>query len=63
MKLALEQIAKPPDRSFHVFLTPGLNDYYYWHFHPEVEIVFVEGATGTPQYRDHIVPYYSSDLV
>jgi AraC-like DNA-binding protein len=63
MKLALEQIAKPADRSFHVLLTPGLNDYYYWHFHPEVEIVFVEGATGTRHIGDHISRYEGSDLV
>jgi AraC-like DNA-binding protein len=63
VKLSLEQIPLAADRSFHVLLTPGLNDLYYWHFHPEWEIVYVEGATGTRHIGDHISRYEGSDLV
>lgn len=63
MKLSLEQVPQEADRSFRVLLTPGLNDLYYWHFHPEWEIVYVEGATGTRHIGDHISRYEGSDLV
>ncbi|MCU0380588.1 MAG: AraC family transcriptional regulator [Chitinophagaceae bacterium] len=63
MKITLEQIPLAAGRSFHLLLTPGLNDLYYWHFHPEWEIVYVEGATGTRHIGDHISRYEGSDLV
>jgi AraC-like DNA-binding protein len=63
MKLTLEQVKQAEDRSFHILLTPGLNDFYYWHFHPEVEIVFIDGATGTRHIGDHISRFEGSDLV
>ena len=63
MKLALEQVGLSEGSSFRLLLTPGLNDYYYWHFHPEYEIVFVTGASGTRHIGDHISRYEGSDLV
>lgn len=36
---------------------------YYWHFHPEYELVFVEGASGTRHIGDHMSRYEGSDLV
>jgi AraC-like DNA-binding protein len=62
-KLSLEQVERPADRSFRLLLTPGLNDLYYWHFHPEWEIVYIEGATGTRHIGEHISRYEGSDLV
>ena len=63
MKVALEQVELSADHSFRLLLSPGLNDYYYWHFHPEYEIVFVTGASGTRHIGDHISRYEGSDLV
>lgn len=63
MRLSFEQVRQSADRSFHLLLTPGLNDQYYWHFHPEWEIVWVEGVTGTRHIGDHISRYEGSDLV
>lgn len=63
MRLSFEQVRQSADRSFHLLLTPGLNDQYYWHFHPEWEIVYVAGATGTRHIGDHISRYEGSDLV
>jgi len=63
LKLALEQVGLSEGSSFRLLLTPGLNDYYYWHFHPEYEIVFVTGASGTRHIGDHISRYEGSDLV
>jgi len=63
VKLALEQVGLSAGSSFRLLLTPGLNDYYYWHFHPEYEIVYVTGASGTRHIGDHISRYEGSDLV
>jgi len=63
LKVALEQVELSAGNSFRLLLTPGLNDYYYWHFHPEYEIVFVTGASGTRHIGDHISRYEGSDLV
>jgi AraC-like DNA-binding protein len=62
-KLTLEQITPTSEHSFRLLLTPNLNDQYYWHFHPEYEICYVEGASGTRHIGDHISRYEGSDLV
>ena len=63
MKIALEQINPDADSSFHILLTPRLNDVFLWHYHPEYEIVFIEGTNGTRHVGDHISRYEGSDLV
>lgn len=63
MKVAREQIRPDHDSSFHILLTPHLNDTFFWHYHPEYEIVYIEGANGTRHVGDHISRYEGSDLV
>lgn len=63
MKIKREDISPNSGSSFKILLTPGLNDYFYWHFHPEYEIVYVEGASGTRHVGNHISNYENSDLV
>ena len=63
MKIALEQISPDADSSFHLLLTPHLSDVFLWHYHPEYEIVYIEGANGTRHVGDHISRYEGSDLV
>jgi len=63
MKLAREQIQPDTNSSFHILLTPHLNDTFFWHYHPEYEIVYIEGANGTRHVGDHISRYEGSDLV
>ena len=63
MKVKLEAVTKDIDSSFRILLNPNLNEIFYWHFHPEYEIVFVEGASGTRHIGDHISRYEGSDLV
>lgn len=62
MKLALESIKPDSGSSFRILLTPHLNDIFYWHFHPEIEMVFVEAERGTRHIGDHISTYEGSDL-
>jgi len=63
LKLSREQIPFSGEQSFRLLLTPNLNDQYYWHFHPEYELCYVEGASGTRHIGDHISRYEGSDLV
>lgn len=63
MKLAREKIDTGLDSSFRLLLTPMLNDLYFWHFHPECEIVYVEAESGTRHIGEHISTYQHSDLV
>lgn len=63
MKLSLERIWPDSGSSFRILLTPKLNDIFYWHFHPEIEIVYVEAEKGVRHIGDHISTYEQSDLV
>jgi hypothetical protein len=42
MKAKFETIENDNESSFRILLTPNLNEIFYWHFHPEYEIVYVE---------------------
>ncbi|MFI5151892.1 MAG: AraC family transcriptional regulator [Chitinophagales bacterium] len=63
MKVVLEKLKPDIGSSFKILLTPHLNDLFYWHFHPEYEIVYVEAANGVRHVGDHISRYTASDLV
>jgi AraC-like DNA-binding protein len=62
MKVKREAIQPDIDSSFKILLTPNLNDLFYWHFHPEYEIVYVEAESGVRHIGDHISKYEGSDL-
>ena len=62
MKAKLENISSDADSSFRMLLTPRLNEFFYWHFHPEFEIVYVEASSGYRHIGDHISKYEGSDL-
>ncbi len=62
MKLTLEAIKPDSGSSFRILLTPNLNNIFYWHFHPEIEIVYAETRKGIRHIGDHISTYEGSDL-
>ena len=62
MKLNLEQILPDNDSSFRFLLTPKLNEVFYWHFHPEIELVYVEADKGIRHIGEHISTYEGCDL-
>lgn len=62
MKARLESITSDSDSSFRILLTPNLNDIFYWHFHPEYELVYVETNKGFRHIGDHISTYEGSDI-
>lgn len=51
-----------PGQSFRLF-TPRLKNYFFWHYHPEIELVYVEAVTGIRHVGQHISSYMDSDLV
>ena len=63
MKIQLENISPDTNSSFRLLLNPKLNDLFYWHFHPEYELVYIENADGTRHVGEHISQYEGSDLV
>ncbi len=63
MKVQLETITSQDNRSFSIMFNPRLSDLFFWHSHPEYELVYIIGATGTRHVGDHISTYKGSDLV
>lgn len=61
--LVREDVRPDADSSFRILVTPHLNDIYYWHFHPEYELVYIDRANGTRQVGDHLSHFTGSDLV
>ncbi|MET0244814.1 MAG: AraC family transcriptional regulator [Flavitalea sp.] len=62
MKIQKEIVVADPGKSFKIF-SPRLKNYFYWHYHPEVELVLVEALTGIRHVGQHISSYMNSDLV
>ena len=63
MKIQLENISPDTNSSFRLLLNPKLNHLFYWHFHPEYELVYIENANGPRHVGQHISQYEGSDLV
>ena len=62
MKIQKEVVLPDPGQSFKLF-SPSLRDHFYWHYHPEYELVFVEATAGIRHVGQHISSYMESDLV
>ena len=63
MKTELEQIVANSNSSFRLLVNPNLSDFFFWHFHPEYELVFIDGASGTRHVGEHISHFKENDLV
>lgn len=46
MKIQLEAIRPDEGSSFRLLLDSRMNDFYYWHHHPEWELNYIRGADG-----------------
>jgi len=62
VKIVKETVIVPPGQSFRLF-NPRLKNYFFWHYHPEYELVYVEAMTGIRHVGQHISSYMHSDLV
>ncbi len=63
MKIQLETISRDTKSPFLLLHNPNLSALFYWHFHPEYELVYIEGASATRHVGDHISNFEHSDLV
>jgi len=63
MKTQLESISPESKSPFRLLHDPKLNHLFYWHFHPEFELVYIEGASATRHVGNHISQFTDSDLV
>ncbi len=63
MKIKLEKVQPDEGSSFRILKNPRLNELFYWHYHPEYELIFIAGADGTRHIGDHISKFEGSDLV
>jgi DNA-binding LacI/PurR family transcriptional regulator len=59
----LEKIFTGNKKSVHLMVNPRLSDVFFWHFHPEFELVFIDDASGTRHVGNHLSKYHHSDLV
>ncbi len=62
VKIKKEIVIPDPGQSFK-FFTPRLRNNFYWHYHPEYELVYVEASNGIRHVGQHISSYMGSDLV
>lgn len=63
MKIVFEDIKRLAGSSFRILVNPKLNDFYYWHFHPEFELTFIEAPGGSRRVGNHVGQFEGSDLV
>lgn len=62
MRVELEQIDQE-NNSFNLMYNPRLSDLFFWHFHPEYELVYIGGCDGHRRVGNHISRFEGSDLV
>ena len=58
----LEKIVFDPGKSYKIF-SPRLRNKFFWHYHPELELVYVEADAGIRHVGRHISTYTQNDLV
>ena len=61
-KIQLEKVDFDPGKSFKLF-SPRFRNTFLWHYHPEVELVYVEADAGIRHVGTHVSTYTQSDLV
>ena len=61
-EIQLEKVEFEPEKSFQLF-SPRLCNTFLWHYHPEIELVYVEADAGIRHVGSHISGYTQSDLV
>jgi len=54
---------KPVGQSFVAFSHVAASFPFYWHYHPELELTYVERGSGTRYVGDSIRPFHDGDLV
>ncbi len=63
MKPTLRQVTATPSSSFLVRKDKGSYMVNNWHYHPEIEILYIKKSSGTWLIGDHIGHFQSGDIV
>jgi AraC-like DNA-binding protein len=63
MKPTLRQITSSPQSSFLMRKDTGDRMVNNWHYHPEIELLYIKKSAGTWLIGDHIGPFQSGDIV
>ncbi|WPP49440.1 helix-turn-helix domain-containing protein [Catalinimonas niigatensis] len=63
MKTELEKIIPDKNSSLSLMVNPKLSDFFFWHFHPEYELVWIKGSDGNRHVGQHFSRFKGSDLV
>jgi AraC-like DNA-binding protein len=63
MKVEYEKISPDTGSSFRLIHWKSENDRFFWHYHPEYEIVFVRKGAGKLHIGDHLKNYEEGELV
>lgn len=63
MKAEYERIEPDHGSSFRFIDWESVNDRFYWHHHPEYEIIYVKKGRGRRQIGTQIAPYEEGELV
>jgi AraC-like DNA-binding protein len=63
MKIVFEDIKRLAGSSFRILVNPKLNDFYYWHFHPEFELTFIVAPSGNLRIGNYVGDFKDSDLI
>ena len=63
MKPQLRQITSTPQASFLVRKDVGEKMLNNWHYHPEIELLYLRKSAGTWMVGDHIGPFQTGDMV
>ncbi len=62
MKIQKENITFEKEKSFKLF-SPSLKNCFFWHYHPEIELVYVEATNGIRHVGKNISGFTDSDLL
>jgi len=62
VKIQKEIVLPDPGQSFK-FFRPSLKNFFFWHYHPEYELIYVEASNGIRHVGQHISSFMGSDLV
>jgi AraC-like DNA-binding protein len=62
VKIQKEIVLPDPGQSFKLF-KPSLKNFFFWHYHSEYELVYVEASNGIRHVGQHISSFMGSDLV
>jgi len=63
MKVEYEKISPDTGSSFRLIHWKSENDRFFWHYHPEYEIVFVRKGSGKLRIGEHLTNYNEGELV